>query len=263
MPAALLDAPLLDALVAGNVFGFMLVFARIGAAFALLPGFADSFVPMRVRLLLALAVSAAVLPVLAPALPPLPASGLAVALLVIGESVVGFFLGSISRILLGALDVAGMIVSMQTGLAAAMVFNPALATQGTLVGVLLTNLGIVLLFVTDLHHLLILSVVRSYDVFDAGGGLPAMDAGMMVVDLVARSFAVGAQMAAPFLIVGLMFNIGLGVLQKLMPQIQIFFIAMSTQVALGLTMLAVTLSAAMMFWLGHMEAGLIGFLGRG
>jgi flagellar biosynthesis protein FliR len=263
MPASLLDAPLLDALVSGNVFGFMLVFARIGAAFALLPGFADSFVPMRVRLLLALAISAAVLPVLAPALPPLPASGLAVGLLVIGESVIGFFLGSISRILLGALDIAGMIVSMQTGLAAAMVFNPALATQGTLVGVLLTNLGIVLLFVTDLHHLLILSVVRSYDVFDAGGGLPAMDAGMMVVDLVARSFAVGAQMAAPFLIVGLMFNIGLGVLQKLMPQIQIFFIAMSTQVALGLMMLAVTLSAAMMFWLGHMEAGLIGFLGRG
>ncbi|HSK38370.1 MAG TPA: flagellar biosynthetic protein FliR [Arenibaculum sp.] len=253
----------LERLLTGNVYAFMLVFARIGAAFTLLPGFADAYVPVRARLLLALAISVVVVPVVAGELPPMPASALALGLLVIGESVTGFFLGSISRVLLGALDVAGMIVSMQTGLAAAMIFNPALATQGTLVGVLLTNLGIVLMFVTDLHHLLILAVVGSYEIFVPGTGLPLADFGQTVVGLVARSFAVGAQMAAPFLIVGIMFNVGLGVLQKLMPQIQIFFVAMSTQIALGLLMLMITLSAAMMFWLGHLEAVLIGLAGRG
>jgi flagellar biosynthetic protein FliR len=247
-------------LLTGNVYAFMLVFARIGAAFALLPGFGDAYVPMRVRLLLALAIGAVVVPGVAPVLPPLPASGLGLAMLVMAESLVGFFIGSIARILLAALDVAGMIVSMQTGLAAAMMFNPALAAQGTLVGVLLTNLGIVLLFVTDLHHLLILAVVDSYGVFEPGAGLPFQDFGRAVVGFVAESFSVGARMAAPFLIVGLMFNVGLGVLQKLMPQIQIFFLAMSSQIALGLFMLMITLSAAMMFWLGHVEAGMIGLL---
>lgn len=250
-----------ERMLAGNVYAFMLVFARIGATFTLLPGFGDAYVPMRVRLLLALAISVVVVPVVAPTLPPLPASGLALGMLVMAESLVGFFIGSISRILLAALDVAGMIVSMQTGLAAAMMFNPALATQGTLVGVLLTNLGIVLLFVTDLHHLLILAVVDSYGVFAPGGGLPLQDFGRAIVAFVAESFSVGARMAAPFLIVGLMFNVGLGVLQKLMPQIQIFFLAMSSQIALGLVMLMITLSAAMMFWLGYLEAGLTGLLG--
>jgi flagellar biosynthetic protein FliR len=251
---------LLNQLLAGQTYAFLLTFSRLGTAFTMLPGFADGVVTVRIRLQLALALSLVVTPIVAPTLPPLPGSGMALGLIVLVEASIGFFIGLVSRIMFAALDVAGMLISINTGFAAVMLFNPALAGQSSIFGVALSTLGVVLLFVTDLHHMLIMATVESYQVFAPAQLPPMEDLVRVVVDLTARSFQVGAEMAAPFIVVFLLLNCGMGVLQKLAPQIQIFFVMMSVQVMLGLFMMALVLSAIALYWVGHFEDTLIGFL---
>ncbi len=250
-----------DQALTGQVFAFLLIFTRLGTAFTLLPGFGDSYVSQRIRLLLALAVSFVVLPVLAPHLPPMPKSASDLFVLLGQEFFVGVFLGTISKLLMSALETAGAIIAMSAGLSAAQMFNPAMASQGTLPGALLGYAAVLLVFVTNQHHLLILAVVDSYELFVPGQALPIGDFADMITKLVAHSFAVGTQMAAPFLIFGFGFNLALGILTKMMPQLQIFTLIQSVQIAIGLFMFAVVMAATLMFWLRDFEDAVMGFLG--
>ena len=253
----------LQALIAGNLFAWLLVFTRVGSAFMVMPLFGDQFVPTNMRLLLALVVSVIVTPVLAPQLPHEPASVLALFLLLSGEILIGVFIGSLPRLMFGALEVAGMIIAMQTGLSNAFVFNPSLASQGSLPGSLLSWLALLLILITNMHHLLLLAVVHSYDLFQPGAPVPVNDLAESVTRMVADSFMIGVEMAAPFLATGLVFALALGVMARLAPQMQVFFVFMSAQIAYGLFLFAITVSAMMTFWLRHFESSLTQFLSPG
>lgn len=251
---------LVQTLFADQIFTWLIVFARLGSAFMVLPAIGDAFVSARTRLLLAMAVTILVAPVLKDHLPAEPRQVLALAMLIIGEITIGIFLGSVGRLLVGALEVAGTVIATQSGLANAQMFNPAMASQGSLPGALLGWLGLLLIFITDMHHLLILAVVDSYTLFVPGAPLPVNDMADLVGRLVSKSFLIGVQMSAPFIITGMLFGLALGLLNKLAPQIQVFFLFMSTQVALGLFLFAITLSAMMMFWLSNFESAFVEFL---
>lgn len=251
---------MLNALLSGEVFSVLLVFTRVAGALTVLPGIGDSYVPPRVRLVLALATAVLVTPALAPRLPGLPASPPALAVLLFGEILIGLFLGLIARLLLTALDIAGTIIAMNLGLAAASMFNPAMMTQGSLVGALLTMLGLLLVFLTDLHHLFLLAIVGSYDLWLPGVLPPIGDITDVIARLVARSFLIAIELSAPILMVNMIFQLGLGLLARLMPAIQVFFIAVPVQVVVGVLLVALTLSSMMMFWLRGFQDALIGIL---
>lgn len=250
----------LNLLLTGQLFAWLLVFTRVGAAFSVLPTIGEMLITSRVRLLLALLVSAVVTPVLAADLPKAPGSAAALVLMLGGEVTIGLFIGTLARMLMSALETAGMLVAIQGSLANAFVFNPAMATQGSLPGALMGTLGLVLIFVTDLHHMLILSVVDSYGVFTPGAALPVDDFARTITGMVSRSFMIGVQMAAPFLASGLLFGLALGLIARLMPQLQVFFVFMAAQVGLGLALMSLTLSAMMLYWLRSFESTLMGLL---
>lgn len=246
---------MLHDIVVGNLFAFLLIFMRFGMALMLMPGIGDSFVTPQVRLLFALAMSFVLTPVLAAQLPAVPAQSLPFFSLLITEAFIGIFIGTVMRIMISALDTAGMVVSMQAGFANAMLFNPLTGTQGSLLGSVYSMTGVTLLFVTNMHHYMLASVVESYSLFPASGVLPDMgQLSLAIAEIVNTAFKIGVQIALPFLIVGLIVQIGFGVLGKLMPQIQIFFLAIPAQILLSLIMLSIVLSAAFMFWIGHFEA---------
>ena len=82
---------MLEQLLTLNVFGFFLLFSRVGTAFSFMPGFSSSFFPARMRLGLALAVCFVLAPVLIAGLPVRPPTIPAMALLIIGEILIGAF----------------------------------------------------------------------------------------------------------------------------------------------------------------------------
>ncbi len=246
-----------------GVFAFILVFVRIGTALTIMPGIGDSFTPQQIRLYIALGVSLVLAPMVAPMLPdPIP-GGFALLVLIIMEFIVGLFIGTIARIFMMALDTAGMIISMQSGLGNAQLFNPAIAAQGSLIGAFLSVTGVLVLMAMNMHYLLLFGMVDSYQMFPVGSIPDAGGMADLMSQAIAGSFLIGVQIAAPFLIVGMIIYIGMGVLTRLMPQMQVFMIAMPVQILLSLMTLAVMLSAGLLFWAQRYEESMVYFLQAG
>jgi len=242
----------LSAIIGADLLSFFLVFCRLGSAMMVLPGFGDSFVSPRLRLVLALAITLIVTPVVGAGLPQLADAGAAVGIILL-EIGVGLFLGISVRLLMSALQVAGTVIAFQASLANAFVFDVASAQQGAITSSFLTTLGIVLVFVTDLHHLMLAGLVDSYRVLPPGALPPMGDFTVTVVRLVGDSFRIGIQLAAPFILVGILVSVGMGLLTRLMPQAQIFFVAMPLQILLGLLVFGLTLSVGMGWFMGVFE----------
>lgn len=248
---------MLDQLLPNDTFSILLVFARVGAAVMLLPGFGESYVTPRMRLMFAVVLSIVVTPIVAKLLPSLPANAIALMLLLAGEIVIGLFIGGLVRLLVTSLHVAGVVIGYHTSLANAMVFDPGNAQQGSVIGTFLNLLGVFLIFMSDLHHLMLMALTDSYALFVPGLALPVGDFSDLAAQWVAQSFSVGLRIAAPFVVVGLVFYIGLGLLARLMPQVQVFFVAMPLQVMLGFFILMLVLSASMTWFLQVFQDGVL------
>ncbi len=244
-----------------QLFALLMVFVRIGAAFMFLPTIGESFFSPRVRLLFAVTFSIIVTPVVQDKIPAMPSAGiLAMALLIAAEILIGLFIGIMVRVMVAALATAGMIIATITGFANAMLFNPALDDQGSLHSVLLTMLGTLLLFATELHHVILAGLVESYEVFQPGVMPEVGDFSLMVARGVADSFALAMKLASPFIVIGVTFFALLGLLARLMPQLQVFFLAMPMQLLLGLIVLFITIQAILMTFLGDFSDGLARFI---
>jgi len=252
---------MLAELLGAETFGFLLVFARMGMLFTVAPALGEQQVPARVRLALAVTVSLVTFLAVRDGLPQIPASPIALAGLVIGEILIGLMIGGSARLLLSALNVGGTVLAFQTSLAFTQQFDPTQGTQAVITAGFLTMLGIVMIFATDLHLLLLEAAVNSYGLFPAGAQIPIDDFAEMVVDIVANSFLLGIQIAAPFLLFGLVFNIGLGFVARLMPQLPIFFVALPLNISIGFVLLLVALPAMMMWFVGHFETHILQMIG--
>lgn len=248
-------------LLSGQAFGVLLVFARVGAALMLLPGFSAAQVTPRIRLILGLFLSLLLWPVLADQLPPLPATPVALGLLLAGEVAVGAFLGALTRVLLAAVHVAGTLTSLFASLANALVQDPVSEQQASTIAGFLTTVAVLLIFVTGLHRLMLEALVASYDVFPAGAALATGDMADALARTVAASFALGLRMAMPFLIIGFTYTLGLGLLGRLMPQLPVFFFGLPAQISLQLWALMLTLTALMLAFVGGFGDGIAAIFG--
>jgi flagellar biosynthetic protein FliR len=244
---------MLGQILPAEIFAFMLVFSRIGAAVMLLPGIGENYVFPRIRLALALGLTLIMYPLVRDGLPIMPASALALAVLIFGEVIIGVFFGGAARLLMSCLHVAGVVISFQSSLAFAQTVDPNQGTQGAVVAALMAIIGVVLVFSTGLHMLLFAGIRDSYIMFPAGQAPPLDDFAQLVTHLVAASFNVGMQMAAPFIIYGLLFYIGLGILQRLIPNVQLFFIAVPAQMMMAFLMMTLVLSSSLMVFLDFFE----------
>ncbi|MEZ5934332.1 MAG: flagellar biosynthetic protein FliR [Alphaproteobacteria bacterium] len=237
-----------------DVFGIFLIFVRVGTALMLMPGFSEPYIFSRSRLLFALLLSVVLAAPITPHLPDPPQHLAGLALLVGGEAFLGVFIGAATRIMFAALHVAGSTIAVQSGLATASVFDPNQSTQGTLPGNFLTTVAMVLLFVTDGHHMLIRGIVESYARLGAGMTLPVGDMAEFITGIVQKGFDLGIQMAAPLLLVGLLTNLAMGVLNRLMPSFQVFFIALPLQLLLSFATLMLSFAVGLLVFFKFLEA---------
>ncbi len=250
------DAPFLSQ----QVFVFMMIFARLGTMFMVLPGFGANGIPVRVRLILALAVSALMMPVVQEIFASIPGSPLGLAVVFIWEMVIGLIIGMSARIIFTALQVAGTLIAFQTALAFAQNFDPSQDSQGAVTGAFLSLTGVTLIFAADLHHLMLASMAQSYDLFAPGAEYPIAQITDHIVATVSQSFVLGVQLAVPFMVSGLIVYVAAGVIAKLIPQIQIFFVIMPANITVGFIVLMLVISSMMMLFVDRMEAHLRQFL---
>jgi flagellar biosynthetic protein FliR len=237
-----------------NIWAAALVFARVGAMMATLPGFSEPAVSPRFRLGLALALTVLLAPLIAPGLPQAPSDAWLAGQLIMTEVIIGLTIGVLARLLFTALATAGQVFGIETGLAFAQTADPTMSQTGQIFSVFLSIMGVALIFATDLHHVFLAGISRSYDTFVPGEPLMLGDAAEIATSLVSQSFLIGVQIAAPIILAGLIFRVGLGVLARLAPTIQVFFVTMPLSVLGGLIIMALGLSAGMIVWLDALQS---------
>jgi len=236
-----IDVSFLPALAAA----FMLAFARIGAMVMLMPGFGETNIPVRIKLSIALLLTLIMLPLHRQAYQIDMQSLTSLLVFMLQEIFIGVVLGATARVTLGALQTAGSVIAQQMGLGFVTSVDPTQGQQGLLIGNFLTLLGVTLLFATDSHHLVIAALNDSYKIFAPGEMMASGDVASLATRAFAAAFKIGLQLSAPFLVFGLVFNIGLGVLARLMPQMQVYFVGAPLSILAGFLILAAVLAAMM------------------
>jgi flagellar biosynthetic protein FliR len=232
---------------------FLLTFARIGTMVMLLPGLGELSIPPRVRLTVALVLTAVIMP-LHRGDYQIDLRAFGPVLLMLGEELlVGAVLGLLVRLTISALQIAGSVAAQQMGLGFVTAVDPTQGQQGMIVGNFLAVLGITLIFATDLHYLVIAALNDSYTLFRPGEVPIIGDVANLLSNTAASAFRIGIQLAAPFLVFGLLFNLGLGVLARLMPQMQVFFVGLPLSIMIGFLILLLALGAMMMTFLNYTE----------
>ncbi len=253
---------MLEQILPAELFAVLLIFVRVGGATMLLPVYGEPFVSPRLRLLLALMVSLVLAPVLSKTLPEMPESATMLTLLIMGEVLIGVFLGTVARMFIAALTTAGMLIGYMSSMANALTNDPSAAQQGSIAGSFLTLVALLTIMTLNLHHLLLMAVVDSYDLFVPGQVPPIADFSEMISRTMAETFLLSFQIAAPFVVVGLIFYLGLGLLGRLMPQMQVFFVAMPLQIMVGLSVLFIALPVTMRWFIGSLEDKMLPFVGH-
>lgn len=241
------DISLLPALAAT----FMLVFARVGAMVMLLPGFGENNIPVRIKLGIALLLTLIILPLHRAAYQVDLTSMSAMGVLMVHEIVIGIVLGATARVTLSALAVAGSVIAQQLGLGFVTAVDPTQGQQGVLIGNFLSVLGMTLLFATDMHHLVIAALNESYRIFAPGDVMPSGDVAALATRAFATAFKIGLQLSAPFLVFGIVFNVGLGVLARLMPAMQVYFVGVPLSILVGFIIFALVLAGMMGTYLDY------------
>ncbi len=210
----------------GTILVLFATFCRIGGCLMVLPGFGSFRVPLQVRLFVAVALSMALMPILWESLYPKLQGGTRDYLFLIGaETLIGVTIGLIARYIVLGLQFAGTAISMAIGFNTSPGFAIDEAEQEGQLTSLITLTGLLILFMTDFHHLVIHSLVRSYEFMPVGAGFEPRMALMTLTDTLASTFVIMLQLASPFLIYGLVFNLAIGMINKLAPQIPVYFIS--------------------------------------
>lgn len=244
------------------VFSTFLIFCRIGSAVMFLPGVGETFVSPMIRLVFAGLLSVMLVPLYQSSIPLIPESSISLFLIIAGEITIGIIIGMVMRTILSAVHVLGMTISYQSGLSSGMMFDPSQGTQGTLFGNFLTLLVVVIIVSSDLHFLLIKAITNSYAVFSFGSYYEHHDDFTnLVIRTTSDAFNIGVQMSAPFIVAGLLLYIVAGVLSRIMPQLQIFFLILPAQILISLIILMATVGGIVLWFVEYYREAITNLFG--
>lgn len=236
-------------------FAFVLLTARIGAAMALLPGLGETEPPMMVRVGLTLGVTVLLLPGIAPAMPKVPEAGTQAALMVMAEIITGLWFGWLARLLVLSLPIAGQFISYMLGIANVLQPDPELGSQATPLERMFDLGAAVMVLASGLYALPLMALAGSYQLIPAGTLLPAADTAQTAARAAGLAFSLAVRLASPFLLVSIVWHVGTGLLARLVPRMQVYFVVMPGQILGGLFLLGVVASTLLAAWDNAVRAG--------
>jgi flagellar biosynthesis protein FliR len=237
------------------------VLARVGATFAFMPGLGETSIPAVVKAGMIFTLTVLLLPIIEPAMPPRPDSQVALGLMVAIELATGMWFGWLARVVTISLPLAGQFIADFAGLANVLLPNPQLGAQTTAIASLYNIAIPAIIFSSGLYMLEISALVGFYNLVPPGTMVSVPDSAAMTASMVAKSFNLALRLSAPFILGAIAWNVAIGLVARLVPKLQIFFVAMPGQIGLGLLLLAAVAAPIMSAWMDAMRAGLSGLPG--
>jgi flagellar biosynthesis protein FliR len=216
---------------------FLLALARVGALFMLAPVFGSQLAPVRVRAVLVFCVTVAMVPLLpldrgAELLASTSRLGLVGA--VAREVLVGSAIGLTTQFVFGGVQMAGQLGGIQMGAGLSNLIDPQSGARLTAMAQWANVVALLVFLAVDAHHLLIRAVAESFNLVAIGGGLPSADGIGLVLVLSGGIFVIAMKVAAPVMLLVLLVNVAMGVLAKVIPQLNVFIVGFPLNVAAGL-----------------------------
>lgn len=246
------DAEFLSTLPS-QTFALMLILCRVGMVVMLLPGLGEIEAPATVRAGLALGLAVLLLPQLAPIMSKAPTDASAPRMIV-AELLTGATLGWLARLPVMALEMAGAVSSILLGLSSVLQPDPALGGQSTALARLFGLVAPVLILTSGLYALPLDALVGSYHLVGPGGVLPSGDVADMMTTVTSKSLLFAVQLSAPLLLANIVWQIAVGLLARVSPQLQAFSIAAPGQILGGLVLLGLLASRLLASWQGDVFA---------
>ena len=229
----------------GALWIHFVVFLRVGPVMSLFPGFGESSVPVRIKLMLALGFTVIVTPALAPLLTG--SAGMAFGMLVVAETGVGLVIGIGVRLFLLALQTAGSMAAQATSLS--QILGPASVTPLPAMGHLLVVAALALSMMLGLHIRVAEMVILTYDILPVGRLPDAATVTQWGIGQVASAFSLAFGLAAPFVIVSVIYNLALGIINRAMPQLMVVFVGAPVITAAGLVLLMLLAPVMLTVWM--------------
>jgi flagellar biosynthesis protein FliR len=250
-------------LILDHAFGLILVLARVGATLALLPGLGEVTIPSVVKAGMVLTLTLLLLPIIEPTLPPRPVSEVAFALMVATELADGLWFGWLARVFTTSLPLAGQFIADFAGLSNVLLPTPELGAQNTAIARMYEVAAPALILSTGLYTVSLASFVGFYRLIPPGSVAWIPDSAAMTVKVVAASFNLAIQLAAPFILASIAWNVAIGLIARLVPRLQVFFVALPGQIGMGLLLLAAIAAPLIAVWTEAMRTGLGALPGGG
>ena len=227
---------------------FFLLLTRVSGVFVIAPFFGSINIPMYIRVGTALAISLVLFPVVDQlAVVQAPVSVLAYSFAVLAELFIGWLIGFVAYISFSAIHMAGKIMDMQVGFSIVNVMDPTSGQQIPLIGSFLYNLGLIIFLVTNGHHVIIAALFDSFQAVPLLGMQLHPGLANIITDFTAGIFLTGMKLAMPVTFAILLTNVGLGVLARTMPQLNIFVVGIPMQIVVGLFVLSIMLPFYIIF----------------
>ena len=245
-------ADLLPIANAGLWHGFV-VFLRVGAMVSLMPAFGEKTIPIRVKLVVVLAFVLIISPAVAPTSVQSNPSNMA--WLVVTETGAGLILGLGIRMFVLALQTAGSIAAQSTSLS--QILGGAVAEPLPAIGYVLIIGGLALAVMTGLHIKAIALVILSYDLLPIGKLPDGPTLSTWGIGQIKRAFELAFTLAAPFVILSLLYNLAIGAINKAMPQLMVAFVGAPVITAGGLFLLCLASPMMLAAWLNALDGFLI------
>ena len=228
-------------LLAGKMLGFILVLTRIGAFFSISPVFSWQAIPMKIKISMAIMMSIFFSLINNCTLNSQDMDIIEVTLMIANEAIYGLSLGLIASMLFSVVKLAARIVERQMGLSMAQVLDPLSGESGQPLGMLMEMIFVLLFLSANGHHMFLITISKSYDVFAIGStptiallfeGIVAAGSTMLVLAL---------KMSAPIFAAFLLMMVVLAIMARAAPEANILFLSLPLRVGLGLFMVAVFL----------------------
>lgn len=226
----------------GALWTLPLASVRTLAMFMAAPIFGHNAVPIRIRVGLGLAFAVVSAPLAASADWTAASDGLPLAAAVANEALIGVSLGFGLRIIFMVFAPLGEVISIQGGLGAATVLDPTSGSSSPVLGSLLQAAGLVLFLAVEGHHALLRGLASSFDRLPLGESMLGGDQFSAITALGSTVFEVAVRLAAPLMVVMFVTNVGVGILGRAIPQLNLMAVQLPAQI--GITLILLALAAA-------------------
>jgi len=216
-----------------------LIMVRVTSIMMTAPFFGSLTIPTRVKLFFALSITIVLYPVvpLQGAVIALDATNLEVVVAIILEVLVGVSMGLVGQIIFGGLQFGGQFISIQTALGFANIVDPQNQQQSAIFSQIFALLGVVLFLAIGGDHIYLRAMAKSFEIVPIGN-MNIAAAAPVFVEMASDLFVIGVQLASPFIIVLFLLDLSFAIFARIMPQANIFFIALPLKVFGGILMMA-------------------------